>query len=162
MRAIILGLALVSTPALADEQLKPFDFMGYVAGEIIPPEKLKKCGKSAPDQTCLVPLVQVSNVYVGYLLKTHDYRMTSLFIDAHPNSYTSLLDAFTAKYGQPCEVSEAVWKNAAGAELENPSLHWCFSTGKLTFSKYGAYINKMGILYKDVNQPPESPPTINF
>lgn len=156
-----LALAMVAVPAAAEE-LKPFDFMGYVAGEAIPPEKLKKCGKDGPDQTCIVPLVEVSDVSVGYLLETHDYKVSSLYIDAHPNNYSRLLEAFTVKYGEPCEVTQTTWKNAAGAELDNPTFYWCFKTGKLRFSKYGAYINKMGIFYEDANQRPKKSPTINF
>lgn len=160
MRAIALAIALLPTMATAQE-LKPFDFMGYVAGEIIPAEKLKKCTKG-PDATCIVRMVKVSTIYADYLLETHNFRLSSLYIDAHPNSYPALLEAFTAKYGEPCDTVDTVWKNAAGAELSNPTTFWCFKTGKLMFAKYGSRIDKMAILYTDTNKPPEPAPTINF
>ena len=159
---VLLGLML--TLAVADgpaQDLKPFDFMGYVAGEPISPKELKKCGKGG-DVSCINPLVKVSNVYVGYMLETHDYKLSTLYIDAHPNSYSALLEAFSAKYGKPCESTTAVWRNAAGAQIDNPTLNWCFATGKLSFAKYGSRIDKMAIFYEDANKRPKPTPVINF
>lgn len=161
MRAIALAIGLLFASPTHAQELKAFDFMGFTAGDPVPPEKLKKCGKGA-HVTCVEALAKVSNVYVGYSVTVHDGRLSTVYIDAHPNSYSDLLRAFTAKYGEPCETKDAVWKNAAGAELTNPTTYWCFKSGKLMFAKYGARIDRMAIFYEDANKAPERAPIINF
>lgn len=163
MRMIVLALAMLAAPAADadDAALKPFSFFKIVAGEVLAPPLLKGCGKG-PDVSCINPLTKVSNSYVGYSFQTHNYKLSSLYIDTHPSNFADLLQAFTAKYGSPCETSTSIWKNAAGAAIENPTYHWCFSTGKLLFSKYGGRIDRMGILYEDdVNRRPNEA-VVNF
>lgn len=163
MRGLLAAFGLMAAaPAMGAEQdLKPFRFLNFVAGEVIPHAMLKGCGKK-PDVVCPYPLMRISTVYVSMVVTTHNYKLSTLYLDAHPNSYGDLLRAFTAKYGEPCEATIAVWKNALGVELENPTFRWCFSSGKLFFSKFGAQIDKMGILYEDVNRAPDPEPVINF
>ena len=160
MRSILFLAALAATPAAAQD-LQPFEFKGFVAGQDIPAEKLKSCGKGGT-VTCYEPMTQISDVYVGYMLETDNYRMSSLFVDASSGNFTPIFEAFRAKYGEPCEVVDTVWMNAAGAEIDNPNFIWCFSTGRLLVARYGAQINKMAILYTDDNQPPPDDPVINF
>lgn len=159
MRFLALCLALVSTPAAA--QLKPFDFMGIIAGEPIPPAKLKGCRKLEAG-ICIKEMVQISNVWANFVLTTHDNKLSKIYIDVHPNWYVDLRAAFVAKYGEPCERAKGVWKNAAGAELDNPIEYWCFSSGRLKFARYGARIDKMDVLYLDDNKAPAKPPVVNF
>jgi hypothetical protein len=158
----LLILVAISAPSLASDGLPVFSFMGFNAGEIIPSARLKGCTKGV-DRTCIVPLVKIANVYGGYMVTTHNDKLSTLYIDAHPNSFDDLKAAFTAKYGAPCENATTPWRNALGANFDNPTLRWCFSTGKLVFQRYGQTVEKMNIFYEDeINKPDVKPPAINF
>lgn len=164
MRLVVAGVVfgLASVSASAQTGLTPFEFKGFVAGAEVPATLLKGCRLAGADAECVVYPTVLSNVRVGYQVKVHNSKLSSVYVEAFPISYPEIMAAFTAKYGAPCGTEDAVWSNAMGAKIDNPTTTWCFSTGKLTVAKYGQTIRHMLIFYQDDNKAPPPPPKLDF
>lgn len=52
----------------------------------------------------------------------------------NPGSVPAVRSAFTAKFGEPCEVTRSVVTNRLGASFPMESVVWCLADGRLTLS----------------------------
>lgn len=50
----------------------------------------------------------------------------------NPGSVPAVRSAFTAKFGEPCEVAQSVVTNQLGAAFPMESVVWCLADGRLT------------------------------
>lgn len=72
-------------------------------------------------------------------------------------------DAMAAKFGDPCEVEVAEWRNRMGAVLENPISTWCLSDGRLsviTRASQDPSLAEISFVADRVTQRPA--PTVDF
>jgi hypothetical protein len=170
MLAIILSLLIVSDQSGGGSKgphaakKADFSFKDYQASKLVSDEEMKDCSKNGDVITCVQRDQSVAG-YKSYIQGDfYNGRLSRLFVFPLNPQNVNIFDmvvAFREKYGAPCSEKETVWKSAMGVVLENPTYVWCFSTGKLTVSKYGSSVTNPDIYYEDVNQP-KSKPKVDF
>ncbi|WP_152680146.1 hypothetical protein [Sphingomonas paucimobilis] len=170
MKVLIVGLALLAQVGISPQKkvapirstagLPNFEFKSFKANHEIDQSILKDCGKIDELTSCMYMNEVLAGYPVAIQVNVYNGRLSSL--NAFPKqarviNIFDVIDAFKKKYGNPCRADKAVWRNAMGAVLENPTYVWCFRTGKLTVVKYGVDIASPDIFYDDLNSPPIKP-----
>ncbi len=82
--------------------------------------------------------------------------------DAGGTDFLTLTDAFTQKYGKPCEQAVAKWQSRGGATYDNTVVTWCFKTGKLKLESLGPSLKYGSATYNDDYQAPAKPTPKDF
>lgn len=78
------------------------------------------------------------------------------------NRYDILLDAFTAKYGQP-QIEVKKWQAKSGATFDNSVATWKFKGGELELDSLGPDLNTLSFVFVSVpNSPPRDAPKVDF
>lgn len=78
------------------------------------------------------------------------------------NRYSTLLDAFTAKYGPP-KVETRKWQAKSGATFDNTAAIWQFKGGTLELVELGPDLNTALFTFvSTVNAPPKEKPKVDF
>lgn len=159
MRALFLAISFVVVPAMpqkAGAPLKPFEFRGFVAGQKMSAEQEAHCRKSDFGPTFCedqgdnkVAGVNVMSVYIS----ASNGMISNVGIAADPIFFDVLTSAFKEKYGAPCKSYVSKWVGELGNSRPNPTMVWCFKSGKLTAKMYGARLDVSEIDYRDDNQP---------
>jgi hypothetical protein len=76
--------------------------------------------------------------------------------------YMKLLEAFTAKFGEPVMSVEKV-QARSGASFDNTVATWPFRGGELRFLSIGTRVDKSLFLFvSTANEPPSEGPTVDF
>lgn len=158
----MIGVALFAALAV-----QPFEFMGIVAGEEIPPKAIMDCREQDDgSQWCHARSSKVAGVATGYpLVIVYNGKLNSLVLSFYNDDadFLAIRTALETKYGPPCEVRTDIWQNRMGTELENPLTIWCFSTGKLTMRRFSTRVTQSDLIYIDeVNVLPQVEPVIDF
>ena len=154
----ILALA-GSWPASGQAPARPaFEFKGFRAGDIVPPEMIDHCDPDTP-RVCSG---KVDNKIAGYeawlvSVALYDKKVSFVSIMADTIAFKLITDAFKAKYGAPCLTSVGRWNSRIGRSLPNVKYTWCFKTGRLTAEQHGATIDSSTIEYHDQNAIPDKP-----
>ncbi len=161
LTALLLAAA-SPNPELAN--LQAFEFQGLVAGEQLPEKELRGCRKERDtgEQVCL-KFRSFAGIFPEFLsLHAYEGRMSMFLGQTKRSDYTTLRDAFKAKYGEPCKTDTQDWQSRMGVKITGESLTWCFSTGKLNLNEVGTHIDKSAFIYQDDWQPPKAAPKVDF
>jgi hypothetical protein len=138
--------------------LPNFEFRGIVAGQAVDPAALKGCRRDAETVTCRSFATKVAGNDAA--IESVEYtggKLSALRILLDRSAYASVVEAFSARYGEPCSSSTDKWANAIGARLDNLSIRWCFLTGNLEARQIGPSLKYMAVAYTDANQPIPKP-----
>jgi hypothetical protein len=162
MRSVVLALSSLLLVSASHPDRPAFDFKGFVAGEQIDPERIKKCDGIAPVKRCFKFRDKMVGVDAATAVSFHEGRMTSAWAQIPRGAFSTVVAAVTEKYGKPCRSGTSVWKNAIGAEIDNVELVWCFRTGELTVQEYGSELKYMFFGYLDEHQAPKPEAKIDF
>lgn len=115
----------------------------------------RECGENGSTISGRTIAVENISLYRG--------RLSSLIITFPAENFGVITDAFTVKYGKPCEASIKEVQNRMGAKFSSGHLAWCFANGKLSADMLGLDIETSTVLWDDpTNQPPKAAPKVDF
>jgi len=165
VKAILLGLiAGLTFSGSALAQTASFDFRGETPSQVVDLSG-RNCERRREDGSisCLVLSQQMGGVddvsFSQMYYNGHLYGVVGIF-DA--DEYTTMLTAFTAKYGRP-RMSTATWQNRAGASLQNDIATWTFAEGTLTLKHLGSRITNSEFQFDSPRYaPPAAAPKVDF
>jgi hypothetical protein len=169
MRSLALALLFAASPAIAAgpaSPLKAFEFRGIVAGEPLTREQLAKCEPLMPGTlSCDHDDRKVAGIdvmSVGIFVTNN--RLSSVSIMSDPIFFSVLTSAFKTKYGPPCRSALPRWVGELGNSRPNPTMTWCFRSGKLVAKMYGARLDVSEIDYTENTQAalPSAKPKVDF
>lgn len=148
------------------ENLPLFTFREWIAGLNFNHSILNNCeSKSSVGSVvvlCNSKVFDLAGAKAGSITQIYKGQLSAIRIISSADEAQTILDAFKAKYGNPCKSSVEVWQNRAGAKFDNPVFTWCFKTGDLRFSSIGSQRDNLEINYEDINKPETEAPTVNF
>lgn len=159
LAVLVSGLGLIgAAPPLPD-----FEFRGIKAGVEVDITKMKGCTFSRNVFNCTTLGGEIAGQQIEAITFSFADQKLSMMLAVLPKAaFSDIVRAFTAKYGPACESTSETWANAAGAKFDNPTVRWCFGTGKLEARQLGSRLTEMQIVYADDNQPRPERPLIDF
>lgn len=123
----------------------------------------KNCEKTSYAVTCTDLFDRVAGVPAITSYTIYERQLYQFWISTERDNLPTLLQAFTAKYGAPCNRGSKTVQNGLGAEFSSAEITWCFKSGKMVASEIGSRITHSSIIYTDeVNAPPAAPPNVDF
>lgn len=160
MKTIIIALATlcVASPALA----QTFEFRGETTATVVDLTSKEGCERIEGVDYCTAAteLGGVNNVI--YSASYFDGRLNGLLGQFDGDRFMTMLAAFRTKYGEPV-MSEAEWRNRAGAVLPNTVATWTFEDGVLTLKQIGSRVTDGSFQFVTLrNQPPAPAPKVDF
>jgi len=161
------AMALVASPAIAQE--KPvFDFAGFdTETAVANPSFGRGCDvdRDEPGKTAC----SAWNMRLGdgsakiVMVNLYEGKLSSALGILDRNQFLSVLSAFTAKYGSPDRTETRVWRNGAGASLDNEVFIWEFQGGELELESIGSRIRDSSFqFFHTTNRAPTEAPPVNF
>lgn len=172
LQTILPLFALTATTSPLPDLL-PFSFRDYRVGDSEAQHKvdLEWCSKlpgAVVTRECSTKINHLGNIadeqiYGAQFDFTHD-ALDKIDITLETSSYDRVVQAFSIKWGKPCEQSAPIIHNGVGTAFTNDKLTWCFSDGKLTASRFGGKVTQMRVLFRTtaVLAEDNAPPTVNF
>ena len=152
--------------AAPTSNLPPFDFKGIVAGVTVPPGTLPSCSAGYNDPMlvdCALTGSTVAGVDVTGSYQFYDDKLSQMTFVSAASNFSTILNAFSTKYGNPCSVDHPKWRNRAGGVFDNTVVTWCFATGKLELSQMSTSLEWMSAQYLDrIVTLPIKPPKSTF
>lgn len=132
-----------------------FTFKDAKAGGSMDPTSLGRC--EADGRPGKLKCVGKDGMVAGIRLIIPPYyyfynnRLTSMLFLFNNEGVTfpTLLSAFRERYGAPCKTETEKWQNKAGAVFDNPTVTWCFKTGKLTLESMSTSRDYGDVMYSD-------------
>lgn len=146
-----------SVEAGAQPSARPdFSFKQAVAGQEMNPNAVGQCQPSRDGPGVLEcrgsdPTVAGVRLLVPPNYYFYNNRLTAMFFlfDARGADYLTFLNAFTDRYGAPCETETKRWQSRGGATYDNPTATWCFRTGRLELEQLGPSLDYGSVTYTD-------------
>lgn len=168
MKRMMIALAMLASPALAQSTATTFEFMGIhpdasMAGEITMGDT--KC-TIAPTgySNCAPPIAKIGNATIfGMAASFINGRLVRLEGSTSNLSLPLLIEAFTLKYGKPTSTRTATLQNGFGATFKNEITTWRFKEGALEVNSIGDEQDECSFNFVDENNRPKpAPTTVNF
>jgi hypothetical protein len=156
-------LAAFLLAAAANPSAPAFEFRGITAGTQAEFKKRGFCIDKNGETSCLENATEVAGApMIDLAISRYQDKLTSVYATFHTNHFKTLLEAFTAKYGTPCETRTKPWQSRMGVKGESAVISWCFKTGVLELESIGPRIDQGRFIYGDQWQAPKAPPKVDF
>lgn len=181
MRVLVIAFSAVALIGAAPPT-KPFDYKGYVAGQLVEDGVLEKCRtKISPelemslklagvdskddddyeicsDSSAKVAGVSVISEHIGFYKK----RLSNVTILSDVIAFKTITDAMKQKYGPPCRSGVKRLQALTGAKVDSAYYVWCFASGEMTADMFYPDLKTSTIEYQDKHRLPASKPKVDF
>lgn len=95
-------------------------------------------------------------------LSYYNGKLYHVFSEFNQGSWSEILTAFTAKYGEP-KIGTEKWQAKSGATFDNEVATWPFKGGTLKLSRLGLDLDSADFEFEALgNAPPADKPKVDF
>lgn len=102
-----------------------------------------KRGEDFSEQDCILAVVKSGTYANKQANLTATFRGETLsegYVGIPPDSFDSIAEAITARYGPPASSSNETVQNRAGAKFDNRTMRWTIGGDSILATKYGSTV----------------------